>query len=200
MKYNSFVELFDCPALAFVARAVDKRETNRPQLKYVKIEKKGEELEALATDGKRLHKAVIDRERVRDVFPGYWRVLKNKEIKERDEGAEDDLGPSYLVYTIKNVLWLAREENPGLLMNDETIERVFPRGDPIKEGTVCASEFRSDSLNTFIKGLPELFGINPRYLWDLGPYEWHYKIFPGRTPILFEYENRTALIMPITLD
>jgi hypothetical protein len=195
MKYDSFVELINCPDLAFVARAIAKTEDVKPQFEYMKIDEQDGFLIAAAADGKRLHKAVIDKEEVGDVSPGYWKVLRNEIVKEQFH----DAGDNCLVYKRKEILWLVREKEP--VFPYEISERLFVyfQGNPMREGDIITDECYHEQLNTFIKKLPEPDGMNFNYLWDLGPYEWHYKIFGAAEPVLFESGNKTALIMPLTL-
>jgi hypothetical protein len=159
-------------------------------------------LVAIATDGKRLHKAKINQEDGIAVSPGYWRVLKNKSVKTRDYEIEDNLGfYNRRVYIKTNVLWLAKLDDFSLFPADDAINRIYPPRDasPTKEGVVSTHKYHHDSMNALIKNLPSGAGINLNYLKDLGPYEWKYKIFPGK-PILFECGNKTGLIMPLNLE
>ena len=205
MKYYSFVELINCADLAFVARAVCE-DKNQPQYWYMKIEKRDNNLFAIATDGRRLHKAQLSKKDIASASPGYWRVLKNKAVKERDyefeEHFDHELDFYSRVYTRKNILWLARLNKFDFFPPDDVINRLFPQGNRLKEGIVDTRKYHSGSINALIKNLPDSAGINPKYLKDLGPYEWNYKIFStsGDKPVLFEHENKTALIMPLNLN
>jgi hypothetical protein len=200
MKYTSFVELVNCADLAFVARAVSNNE-NRPQFWYMKIEERDGGLSAIATNGKRIHKAQLSKMDVPGISPGYWRVLKNKTVKMRNRDLEDLEGHWHtLVYIRKKILWLTRLDAFDLFPDDESINSIFPQGEPLREGTVSTHKYHLDSMNVLIKNLPDSAGINLEYLRDLGPHEWKYKIFAHDKPVLFEHENRTALIMPLFLN
>lgn len=198
MKYTAFVELINCADLAFVARAVSEDES-RPQFWYMNIREHEGGFLAMATDGRRLHKARLSKKDVPNVSPGYWRVLKNKEFKTRDYDLENMMRIYRLIYERKHVLWLARLDKFDLFPDDETINRITPHGDPIKTGTVNTYRYHLDSMNALIKNLPDSLGMNLKYLKDLGPLKWNYKIFTSDKPVLFERENKTALIMPIGL-
>jgi hypothetical protein len=224
MKYDSFVELINCSDLAFVARAIGKTEGDKPHFEHMKIEEKDGRFIATATDGNRLHKAVIDKEKSGNVSPGYWKVLRNESVEERDYDAKD-IG-DILVHNRKEILWLERAKDPMLLQveisekqftyvqgdlireGDIITDESYPAwvntfiklwGNPIREGDIITDECYPAWVNTLIKKLPEPDWINFNYLWDLGPYEWHYKVFGVDKPILFENENKTALIMPIRM-
>jgi hypothetical protein len=199
MKYDSFVELVDSADLAFAARAVGDDE-NRPQLWYMKIAEKDGGLTATATDGSRLHRARLKEREAKAVSPGFWRVLKNKAVRERDYDAENNFPLGYRVYEKKHVLWLARLEEFGLFPPDDVIDGKFPEGEPVRQGTVNTGKYQRGDMNRFIKGLPDGAGINPEYLKDLGPFEWNYAVFSPRKPVLFESGNKTALIVPLTLE
>jgi hypothetical protein len=202
MKYVAFTELYNHADLAFVARAVGK-DDKWPHFWHMKITEEDGDLLAIATDGRRLHKAQISQKDEKAVSPGYWRVLKNKSVKTRDYTSEDGLGFSNrLVYIKTNVLWLAKLEDFDLFPTDKVINCLYPPRDasPIKEGVVSMHKHHHNrSMNALIKNLQSGAGINLNYLKDLGPYEWKYKIFPGK-PILFEHENKTGLIMPLDLE
>jgi hypothetical protein len=198
MNYTAFVELMNCADLAFVARAVDTSD-DHPQFWYMSVGENEEGLSAMATDGKRLHKAQLNRKDVPNVSPGYWRVLKNKEIKTRDHELEYDIRPmNRLVYEREHILWLAKLDKFDLFPPDARINAVFPRGNPLKEGTVDTHKRAYKSINALIKNLPGFAMMNLKHLMDLGPGEWNYKIFTPGKPFLFERENKTALIMPIS--
>jgi hypothetical protein len=199
MKYVAFVELYNCVDLAFAARAVGD-DDNRPQLWHMKVEEAGDGLLVLATDGRRLHKAQINKKDAPDVSPGYWRVLKNKSIQFRDCETEDELGYcNRRVYIREKILWLAKLDEFGYFPSDDAINRVYPNGTPLTEGVVSTHKNHLDSMNALIKNLPDSAGINMRYLKDLGPYEWKYTYSPEKA-VLFEHENKTALIMPLRLN
>jgi hypothetical protein len=201
MKYAAFAELFNRDDLAFVARAVGKDDI-RPQFWYMRITEEDGSFCAIATDGRRLHKAQIDQEDGAAVSPGYWRVLKNKSSETRDHESEDEMGfYNRRVYIKKNVLWLAKLDDFNLFPTDDVINRIYPPRDmnPIKEGMLSTGKYHHSSINALIKNLPGGVGINLNYLKDLGPYEWKYKIFPGK-PVLFEHENKTGLIMTLSLE
>jgi hypothetical protein len=202
MKYVAFVELIDKRDLAFVARAVS-RDDNLPQLWYMKIAEEDGGLLAVATDGKRLHKAAFTEKEAAGLSPGFWRVLKNKAVWERDFEAEDEMGVindfgEHKIYEKKHVLWLAKLDAFDLFPADDKIDRIFPYH-PTQQGAVNTAKHRQDSMQWMIKKLPESAGINPKYLRDLGPYEWKYAYQPGKA-VLFEHQNKTALIMPINCD
>jgi hypothetical protein len=70
MKYVEFVELYNSDDLAFVARAVGK-DDNCPQFWHMKITEDDGGLLAIATDGRRLHKAQISRKDGMTISPGH---------------------------------------------------------------------------------------------------------------------------------
>jgi hypothetical protein len=198
MKYSGFVELWDCTSLAFAARAVSDDE-NRPQFWHMKVEVVDGGLLATATDGRRLHRAKIGMNDAPGLSPGFWRVLKNKKVKERDYETEDELGyTDRKVYRKRRVLWLAKLDNFDLFPSDDRISSIFPQGAPDKEGAFN-SRYLKNNINGLIKTLPGQTGMNLKHLEDLGPYEWKYKIYSEREPVLFVHENKMALIMPTDL-
>jgi hypothetical protein len=199
MKYTAFAELYNCADLAFVARAADNGEN--PTYWYMKIEEDGDGLTALATDNRRLHKARVNKKDAPGLSPGYWQVLKNKTAQVRDYETEDELGfPDRRVYIRRHILWLTKLDSFDFFPPDEAVSRLYPDGEPLKEGVVDTHKYRADSINALIKNLPDHAGINPGYLRDLGPHKWNYKIFSGSKSVLFEHENKTALIMPLWLQ
>jgi hypothetical protein len=199
MKYTAFAELINCADLAFVAGAVSKDDA-RPQFWYMSVRENEGGLSAMATDGRRLHKAQLNKRDAPNVSPGYWRVLKNKMFKMRDYDLEHEMRADRFIYERKHVLWLARLDKFDFFPADDVINRIAPQGDPAAEGKVIAWKYQHGSMNALIKNLPESAGINLEYLKDLGPWEWNYKVFAPGKPFLFECENKTALIMPLNLD
>jgi hypothetical protein len=196
MKYDGFVEVCNHIDLAFVARAVSD-DDDHPQFWYMKIEKKDDGLLATATDGKRLHLALI-KESVDGPCPGYWRVLKNKMVEERDCELECDLERmgcwSRRVYRRKSILWLAKLDAFDLFPSEEVINRIIPQEEPIKEGVIHTGNCNFTDMNALIKNLQDTTGINLRYLKDLGPHEWTCKIYPPEKPVLFESGHKVAII------
>jgi hypothetical protein len=202
MNYDGFAELIDCENLTFVARAVGDNE-DRPQFWYLKILEQDGGLTAIATDGIRLHKAVVDKIHATFFSPGYWRVLKNGSVKERDceteDGLDYDKHHNMRVYEKRKVLWLAKLDHFDFFPADDVIDRLYSHGEPIeKEGVVTIHKYQHASMNALIKNLPHSYGINLNHLRDLGPFEWRYKIFSGRRAVLFEHKDKTALLMPLS--
>jgi hypothetical protein len=195
MKYLDLVKVYDYDHLSFVARAVGKDE-DKPQFWYMKITEEEGELVAVATDGKRLHMAKLPPGESACVSPGFWQVLKNKIAKIRDHEVEDQLdcySHNYLAYEKENILWLAKMEDSSFFPEDEKINKFLEAGRLSTEGVFDADK-NDRSKNRLIKALPESSGIKLRYLKDLAPHEWSYKIYSGKNHVLFSYQNKTAVI------
>jgi hypothetical protein len=203
MKYVAFAEMIDNDDLAFVARAVS-CDDDRPQFWYMKITENDNGFLAIAIDGKRLHQAELgNKGSLADLSPGFWRVLKNKTVEERDFEAEEEFSvlgiyEKHRVYKRKRVLWIAKLDKFDLFPSLDEIDRLLPKNFT-QQGVVSTCKHRHDSMQNMIKELPKFVGINPGFLKDLGQHEWKYAFEPGKA-VLFEHENKTALIMPIDTD
>jgi hypothetical protein len=194
MKYIGFAELFGAINLAFVARAVSN--DDKFGYRYMKIEDQDGILTAIATNGRRLHKAVLPPEEAELVSVGYWRVLLSRSLKKRDYETEDELEYDHRlnmrVYEKKRVLWLAQEA-VAVPFSEAATNLLSGLGDYTKDGIFKARKYNFNRISTLIKNMPPGLGLNLNYIKDLAPYNWTYKVYTEKA-VLFEDGNKTAVI------
>jgi len=169
----------------FLANAISKDE-NRYFMTFVLCEKEDDHLVMVATDGRRMH---LLRPANADYFgikEGTYKVLVNTATEMIFAHVDESLKKG-------DYGFVEHGEFPHYM-------KVMPTGeirDTIKGISFCKTDLRC--IVSFSRKLKEKESINPRYLYELGSYNWSVKFFEGELKsVEFTSENKQAVIMPMT--
>ena len=194
MKYGKFIDAEK--ALSFQLSFLSKAVSNDPAkyfMNCIHIEPsdKGEGLLGVATDGRRLH--LVDpindvTVKILGLTQGYWKVFK-------------DSGPRRL--------WAARlEDSETKEFQYPNWRKAIPSGESKYETNFDGFSTKGSGLNKnhiglakFIHNFPEVTALNLKFIQDLGAgFDWRVNWYGSGKSLKFTEGDRTAVIMPMTID